>query len=283
MYIKGADSIILPLISAKSPKEFTEQAKNFVDLFSKQGYRTLIVGMRIFSEAEYDALALELTQVRLSAAPNKNELMIKIENKIEKEIYCLGATIVEDKLQDLVPETIRDLRLAGIKVWMLTGDKIETAENIGKSCNLISSELQIFKITNDPGFCFSDFVMKFDEYLKRNQVCYEDYVRAQEANENRKLPEYCVMIDLKGNENEFKEKQWKDEFIRISKFAKSVICSRCSPSDKSQVVKMIMDSDSKLVTLSIGDGGNDVPMITEANIGITKFFFLFFFDLKLKF
>lgn len=67
-------------------------------------------------------------------------------NKIEQNIYLLGCTIVEDKLQDDVPETIKDLREANIKIWMLTGDKMNTAYNIGLSCNLISSNMKIFKL-----------------------------------------------------------------------------------------------------------------------------------------
>ena len=267
MYIKGADSEMLPIISEKCPKEFKGQSQNFVDLFSKQGYRTLIVAMRIFSEEEYKFVAEQLTEVRLSAAPNKAELLTIIEKQIEKDVFCLGATIVEDKLQDNVPETIRDLRLAGIKVWMLTGDKIDTAENIGKSCNLISQELQIFKITNQSGFFFADFVNKFDEYLLKHGFSYEEYEEAVRSNNDRKLPEYCVMIDLKETTKDFAKVEWQREFVRISKYAKSVICSRCSPNEKSKVVKMIKESNSKLVTLSIGDGGNDVPMITEAHIG----------------
>lgn len=270
MYIKGADSEMLPIISPNCPREFGEQAKYFVDLFSKQGYRTLVVAMRIFNEEEYKYISEQLTEVRLSASENKGKLLSAVEKEIEKDVYCLGATIVEDKLQDNVPETIRDLRLAGIKVWMLTGDKIDTAENIGKSCNLISQELQIFKITNQPGFFFADFVKKFEDYLLKNGLTFEEYEEAIKGKENRKLPEYCVMIDLKETSKDFIKEEWQREFVRISKYAKSVICSRCSPNEKSKVVKMIKESDSKLVTLSIGDGGNDVPMITEAHIGINQ-------------
>jgi len=267
MYIKGADSEMLSIISNNSPPEFTSQAKNFVDLFSKQGYRTLIVGMRIFTEEEFKIIMEELKEVRQSAAENKEFLLEAVEKMIEKDIFCLGATIVEDKLQDFVPETIRDLRLAGIKIWMLTGDKIDTAENIGKSCNLISEELKIFKITNEQGFTFNDFLSKFEEYLNKYNVTLDDYRVADKSSSPKKLPEYSLMIDLKQTTGDFKNKEYRKEFIKISKFAKSVICSRCSPNQKSEVVNMIRNSDNNLVTLSIGDGGNDVPMIIEAHIG----------------
>jgi len=268
MYIKGADSEMLSIISQNSPSQFTEQAKNFVNLFSKQGYRTLIVGMRIFEDEEFRILMEELTKVRLSVSENKNKLLKEIEEKFEKDVYCLGATIVEDKLQDFVPETIRDLRLAGIKIWMLTGDKIETAENIGKSCNLISEELKIFKITNEPNFLFNDFINKFNEYLSKNNVTLDDYQANLKSYSQKQLPEYSIMIDLKQTTDDLKKENYKKAFVEISKYAKSVICSRCSPNQKSEVVKLIKESDKKIITLSIGDGGNDVPMITEAHIGI---------------
>ena len=72
----------------------------------------------------------------------------KLYNKIENNLKLLGATIFEDKLQDKVSETIKELRLTGIKIWVLTGDKADTTENVALSCNLISLELKIFKILN---------------------------------------------------------------------------------------------------------------------------------------
>ena len=62
---------------------------------------------------------------------------------MEKNLTLLGATVIEDRLQDLVPETLADLLKANIKVFMLTGDKLETAENIGKSCNLVTEEMLV--------------------------------------------------------------------------------------------------------------------------------------------
>ena len=60
----------------------------------------------------------------------KVTLVVKFYDEIERDLELIGATIVEDKLQDLVSETIKDLRMAGIKIWVLTGDKVDTAENI---------------------------------------------------------------------------------------------------------------------------------------------------------
>ena len=113
--------------------------------FSAQGYRTLFIGMKVLSQEEYDAFATALNEANMSME-DKDKKVADVIKTVEKDIYLLGATIVEDKLQDKVPETIRDLRLAGIKIWMLTGDKMNTAYNIGLSCNLISKDMKTFFI-----------------------------------------------------------------------------------------------------------------------------------------
>ena len=77
---------------------------------------------------------------------DKDKKVAEVYATVENNIFLLGTTIVEDKLQDKVPETIRDLRLGGIKIWMLTGDKMNTAYNIGLSCNLISKNMKTFSI-----------------------------------------------------------------------------------------------------------------------------------------
>lgn len=83
----------------------------------------------------------------------------KIYSEFEKELVLVGATCVEDRLQDRVPETIYDLQSAGIKIWMLTGDKLETAENIGYSCRLLNKDMEIIKCSN-----LADVQREFNDY-----------------------------------------------------------------------------------------------------------------------
>ena len=145
LYIKGADSIIEERLSKNTNKNILEKCKESVNYFSSLGYRTLLVGMKIISQKEYDIFANNLKQANMSLN-DKEKKVEEIFDKIEQNIYLLGCTIVEDKLQDNVPETIQDLRDANIKIWMLTGDKMNTAYNIGLSCNLISTNMKIFKL-----------------------------------------------------------------------------------------------------------------------------------------
>lgn len=73
-------------------------------------------------------------------------MLEELYSELEKDLTLIGATAVEDRLQDKVPETIKDLQSAGIKIWMLTGDKFETAENISHSCNLINEDFEVYKL-----------------------------------------------------------------------------------------------------------------------------------------
>ena len=148
MYCKGADSIIEERLSKNNSKNILNQCKHYVNKFSVLGYRTLFIAMKILSQEEYDKFASDLKEAQMSLI-NKEEKVAEVYNQIEQGLILLGATIVEDKLQDLVPETIRDLRLAKVKVWMLTGDKMNTAYNIGLSCNLISKNMKTFNVKGE--------------------------------------------------------------------------------------------------------------------------------------
>ena len=145
LYCKGADSIIEERLSNKTPQNILKQSKHYVNKFSALGFRTLFIAMKVLSQEEYDTFASALKEAQM-AMEDKDKKVAEVYETVENNLYLLGTTIVEDKLQDLVPETIRDLRLAKIKIWMLTGDKMNTAYNIGLSCNLISTKMKTFNI-----------------------------------------------------------------------------------------------------------------------------------------
>lgn len=114
-------------------------------MFSKKGLRTLCLAMKVLTENEYALLKKQLNDtLGMEGAEQKQA---DIVNEIERELVLIGATAVEDKLQDDVPETLADFLKANINVWMLTGDKLETAENIGRSCNLLQEEMEVFFMT----------------------------------------------------------------------------------------------------------------------------------------
>ena len=302
LYCKGADSIIKARTSPNTPQQILKQGEYYVDKFSKQGFRTLFVSMKILSQNEYDAFAQEV-KIASTSLENKEELLSKAYEKVENNLYIIGATIVEDKLQDNVPETIRDLRLANIKIWMLTGDKMDTAENIAKSCNLINEEIFLFRLCGNQNSGFEDaitsvteFQLRFREFKGRYNsmsqtgkfaILIDEKMLAkilpEDKNTNKEEVGFTTKISnvikstistlqdkQETNPEDMKINEGDDEklFMSIAKDAASVICCRVSPSQKSKVVLMMKRFYPRAVTLAIGDGGNDVPMIMEAHIGV---------------
>ena len=146
IYTKGADCEILKRLSKNNNNiEKINFIKSKIDKYSKKGYRTLLIGYKEISKEDYEKWNNELKTYKKNIQ-RKKKLIEKNNNKIENELILLGGTIVEDKLQDGVPECIKELRMAGIKIWVLTGDKCDTAENIALSCNLINENQKIFRI-----------------------------------------------------------------------------------------------------------------------------------------
>lgn len=209
------------------------------------------MGMRLLSEEEFNAFQSEVAEANKDVM-NRDKILAKIYDKYERGIVLVGATAVEDRLQDNVPETIRDLQDAGIKIWMLTGDKLETAENIGHSCKLIQTDMVVWKIST-----LSD--------VKEN--CCE--ARAKENEKLMKQEQKRGMLVEAGALGQILANiQYKKYFLKIAKSCEAVICCRVSPSQKADVVRLIKKDDETCITLAIGDGANDVSMIMEAHIGV---------------
>ena len=302
LYCKGADSIIKARTSKNTPQQILKQGEYYVDKFSKQGYRTLFVSMKVLSQAEYDEFSQDVKAASL-LLEGKEKALEKAYEKVENNLYIIGATIVEDRLQDNVPETIRDLRMANIKIWMLTGDKMDTAENIAKSCNLINDEIKVFRLCGNPNSGFKDAITDITEFSLRYNSFKENFnsmetpgkfailideimlahILPEDINTNKPTLSFSKKVSetLKKSINKIKNEaesshsnitiqEGDDEklFMKIAKNATSVICCRVSPSQKSKVVLMMKRFYPSAVTLAIGDGGNDVPMIMEAHIGV---------------
>jgi phospholipid-translocating ATPase len=122
---KGADNVIFERL-AQGGEELKTATEEQLDSFAREGLRTLTLAHRVVPEAEYNSWVGRYRDV-LTLVDDRDEEIERVSNEIEQHLLLLGATAIEDKLQDGVPETIADLKEAGIKVWVLTGDKLETA------------------------------------------------------------------------------------------------------------------------------------------------------------
>ena len=274
LYIKGADSIIEERLDESTPIEVLEKSRYFVNLFSAQGYRTLYIAMKIFKEEEWEDFSSELEQAEMDTL-HKKEKLEEIHQRIESGLTLIGSTIVEDKLQENVPEVIKELRQADIKIWMLTGDKLSTAYNIGLSCNLINKDIKTFFVEGiekkvDQNFNVinkeeqEEVILKFVKEYKHFQGGVEyGYMK-----ENSEKLKFGILVDEKALLTITNNEEIAKIFLEVAKEAVAVICCRVSPLQKSQVVKLMKNYDKSKITLAIGDGGNDVSMIMEAHIGI---------------
>ena len=268
VFVKGADSIIESRLSKKIPESILKQCKYYVNKFSSKGFRTLFIAMKILSQEEYDEYEKKLTKAQMSEK-DKDKKVEEVNNIIENDLYLIGTTIVEDKLQDKVPETIKKMRIANIKVWMLTGDKMNTAYNIGLSCNLINKEMKIFNICGVEIKKNENFEIINKE--ERDQVIIDfakEFASFKGQYNSMAIPQYGILVDEKALLTINEDEEIQKIFLEIAKDATAVICCRVSPLQKSQVVKMVKNYDKQGITLAVGDGGNDVSMIMEAHIGV---------------
>ena len=136
LYCKGADNVIMERLES-GQNELVAKTQDHLDKFATEGLRTLLLGYKDLSQRQFEDWKAEHHKAAVSLE-NRDERLDAVYDVIEKNLRLLGATAIEDKLQDGVPETIANLQLAGVRVWVLTGDKQETAINIGHACRLLS-------------------------------------------------------------------------------------------------------------------------------------------------
>uniref|UniRef100_UPI003AAAC7FA phospholipid-transporting ATPase IC-like n=1 Tax=Centroberyx gerrardi TaxID=166262 RepID=UPI003AAAC7FA len=140
LYCKGADTVIYERLSPNSRHKETTQTA--LDIFANETLRTLCLCYRDIGRQEFDAWEKKHKEAALTLG-DREAALDRVYELIENNLLLIGATAIEDKLQDGVPETIAKLAKADIKIWVLTGDKKETAENIGFSCELLTDDMQL--------------------------------------------------------------------------------------------------------------------------------------------
>uniref|UniRef100_A0A671PW12 Phospholipid-transporting ATPase n=1 Tax=Sinocyclocheilus anshuiensis TaxID=1608454 RepID=A0A671PW12_9TELE len=259
LYCKGADTVIYQRLDANSKnKETTQEA---LDIFANETLRTLCLCYKDISQAEYDAWSQKHQAASVSMG-NREEALDVLYEEIEKNLLLIGATAIEDKLQDGVPETIAKLAKADIKIWVLTGDKKETAENIGFSCQLLTDDMKIHygEDVKYVSVSFSWYNLILYEKKKKRRRLRLKKLRKRHTNSSSATDSSQPVDDWE------KEKRQED-FVDMACECSAVICCRVTPKQKANVVSLVKRC-KKAVTLSIGDGANDVNMIKTADIGV---------------
>ncbi|XP_071387876.1 phospholipid-transporting ATPase IA isoform X3 [Centroberyx affinis] len=248
LYCKGADTVIYDRLADSS--RYKEITLKHLEQFATEGLRTLCFAVADISESSYQ----QWQEVHHRACTSLQNRALKLEESyelIEKNLQLLGATAIEDKLQDKVPETIETLMKADIKIWILTGDKQETAINIGHSCKLLTKNMGMLVINEDT-------LDGTRETLSHHCGMLGDALYKEN--------DFALIIDGKTLKYAltFGARQY---FLDLALSCKAVICCRVSPLQKSEVVEMVK-KQVKVITLAIGDGANDVGMIQTAHVGV---------------
>uniref|UniRef100_A0A671XQI8 Phospholipid-transporting ATPase n=1 Tax=Sparus aurata TaxID=8175 RepID=A0A671XQI8_SPAAU len=248
LYCKGADTVIYDRLADSS--RYKEITLKHLEQFATEGLRTLCFAVADVSESSYQHW-LEIQNRASTALQNRALKLEESYELIEKNLQLLGATAIEDKLQDKVPETIETLMKADIKIWILTGDKQETAINIGHSCKLLTKNMGMLVINEDT-------LDRTRETLSHHCGMLGDALYKEN--------DFALIIDGKTLKYAltFGVRQY---FLDLALSCKAVICCRVSPLQKSEVVEMVK-KQVKVITLAIGDGANDVGMIQTAHVGV---------------
>lgn len=265
LFCKGADSVIYSRLKRGDQSQLRKVTAEHLEMFAREGLRTLCIAQRELTEEEYRMWNKD-HDLAAAAVHDREEKLEKVSDIIERDLTLLGGTAIEDRLQDGVPDTIALLGDAGIKLWVLTGDKVETAINIGFSCNLLdnSMDLIVFKVNDEK---HGTAEAELDKHLAMFHLTGSDEELAA-ARKNHEPPEATHAIVIDGDSLKLVlEVDLRQKFLLLCKQCKSVLCCRVSPSQKAAVVQMVK-TGLDVITLSVGDGANDVAMIQEANVGV---------------
>jgi phospholipid-transporting ATPase len=278
LYVKGADNVILERLLKNQQ---TESTLRHLKEYAQEGLRTLCIACKIVSEEEARNW-LAIYHEASTSIDQRLEKLAKAADLIEQNLSLLGATGIEDKLQDQVPETISRLMNAGIKIWVLTGDRQDTAINIGYSCKLLKPKMTLLvcnetSITSTLQF-FLDNLEKVRKNASGNELVQMSLVSrfcySYKASDNGKFDKnysttdsFGLIIDGKTLDYVFDDTVYM-HFLKIAILCEAVICCRVSPLQKAKVLSLIRKNVAQTITLAIGDGANDVTMIQASHIGI---------------
>ena len=240
-YQKGADTVMTSIVAANDWLD--EETANM----AREGLRTLVVGRKRLSWQQYQDFSKRHKQASLSLQDRDSNIAVVVKECLEHNLELLGVTGVEDKLQKDVKSSLELLRNAGIKIWMLTGDKVETARCVAVSAKLVSKTQYIHTVT---GLLPSSGPSAAHDALSIL----------------RSKPESTALL-IDGDSLSHFLKFHRQEFISLAVLLPAVIACRCSPTQKAEVATLIRQHTRKRV-LCIGDGGNDVSMIQAADVGV---------------
>ncbi|CAO3630552.1 unnamed protein product [Cunninghamella blakesleeana] len=274
LYSKGADNIMYQRLDTELEENKARMAKTQEDIdnYSNDGLRTLVLAYRIIDEKDP---SFQDWQHRMQEASTlvegRSEKIRELQDEMEYGLTLLGATAIEDKLQEGVPQCIEDLRRAGIKIWVLTGDKLETAINIGYASNLLDSHMKLWIVRgggNNEDTSQLNVEKQLDNILEKlSQKTIQIAADGHQHDDDEGGKEDALIIEGSALTEIYESEDVKLKLLQLALQCKSVICCRVSPLQKALMVDLVRKNQDA-VTLAVGDGANDVSMIQAANVGV---------------
>lgn len=269
---KGADEVLWPRIehAGTGRGEGLKATQEQLQTCAVHGLRTLLVAARPLSSGEYHSWRVAWEAAQGEVGKGRAEAVARVMDSIEHGLLLIGATAIEDKLQAGVPQAVSDLREAGVRFWMVTGDKHSTAVQIAKAATLIHSDALLQA-------CVVDLQGKQAEELRaelRAAAVRVQHVHSEDKALHRHgggagagQRELVVIVQGHSLRHILAHEDLCKAFIDLALPASAVIACRCTPAQKAGIVRAVR-ALGDLVTLAIGDGGNDVSMIQAADIGV---------------
>jgi phospholipid-transporting ATPase len=303
LFCKGADTVMYERLrpttdpAVKQTRDLTLQ---HMEQFASEGLRTLVIGTTEVDPEFFEAWVIryrtainDMRQIDLRRNGEENDID-RLMEEIEVNLDILGATAIEDRLQAEVPDTIYKLRQASIKIWMLTGDKEETAINIGFACRLLASDIERIVVSADTHPDLDAIVDELEAYSREDEnedtsvstpagappgssVPSEARSSVSLRNQRKRLtriesmaemPQQDLALVIDGETLELALEECPELLLKVAEKCVAVIACRVSPAQKAQLVRLVRDNNPEIRTLAIGDGANDVSMIQAAHVGV---------------
>ena len=266
VYAKGADSMIEQLLCEEDKNSALLTSTNdFLKQFACKGLRTLMIAYKEITEEYYNNWNNKYETLVKDVNHQESDIN-KLYDEMENDFHVLGSTAIEDELQDDVDIIINSMIQTGMRVWMLTGDKLDTAKNIATSCKLFQNDMNIIEIRENQNK--RSLKMQITSELKHIYDNLKNQNQNNQPSENDGNKNNLGLIIASGELVKiFTSNELLKLFHALCVNCLSVVCCRVSPKQKAQLVNLIKTTD-KAITMSVGDGANDVGMITEANVGI---------------
>ncbi|KAH1111157.1 hypothetical protein GLYMA_04G129200v4 [Glycine max] len=262
VFVKGADTSMLNVIDKSFKMDLVRATEAHLHSYSSMGLRTLVIGMRDLNASEFEQWHGSF-EAASTAVFGRAVMLHKVSSIVENNLTILGASAIEDKLQQCVPESIESLRIAGIKVWVLTGDKQETAISIGYSSKLLTSNMtQIIINSKNRESCrksLQDALVMSKKLMSTSDV-------ANNAGGSSHATPVALIIDGTSLVH-ILDSELEEQLFQLASRCSVVLCCRVAPLQKAGIVALVKNRTSDL-TLAIGDGANDVSMIQMADVGV---------------